>query len=720
MSNALLAGVSGLQAYQEMLDVAGNNLANINSTAFKGSRVSFSDLLTETLREASQPSASTGGTNPVQIGSGVQVASVDRNMTQGSLVSTGQPLDMAIDGAGYFVLNTGSKDVYTRAGSFSVDANYNLVDPATGYQVQRIGSQGVAEGFQDASNNSIRIPYNVALPAKATTSITFTGNLSADEDAPTTNVLTSGDALMLSSGTVASEDTLLSDVQGSKVAAGDKIQISGLLRDGSYVGGQAGGVTYVVQNGDTLGTVMNKISQLYGGTGAELNVADGGTQVVNTSDNYVASSAANASITITYDGVTRTLDKNTVTNVDLKAALTNASTGAGLDDLVAAINQAFNGAIGDSGSILQNIASVGVSPADSSRHVLQFEGSGNGDIASMTLAGTGIGYALGIQTMDTDSVTNRGTAYHVNGSQNASTGSTASIVNGEIELTDNASGYSQATMNLSYQAGAGNANGTFPLPSYFQTLTAGGADSRAVNLQVFDSQGVSHTLAGTFVRRDTGNVWDLVAGSVSGGAQLADGRVNGIKFLADGSFGGLTPVAAPDGSLTTDNSTIKITYPNNPTNINTISLNLGTIGGFDGVSQFGGASTAAPSSQNGSAPGYLSSLSVDSQGVLEGVFTNGVRQDIAAIDIATFQNPSGLQSVGSNYYATSTNSGDPIETMAQSGGAGSIQGGSLEKSNVDTASEFVNLIQAQNGYQANARTIKVANDMLTQLNNLIQ
>src|ERR1035437_4298991 len=116
-----------------MLDVAGNNLANINSTAFKGSRVSFSDLLTETLREASQPSATSGGTNPVQIGSGVQVASVDRNMTQGSLVNTGQSLDMAIDGAGYFVLNTGTKDIYTRAGSFSVDPSYNLVDPSTAY-----------------------------------------------------------------------------------------------------------------------------------------------------------------------------------------------------------------------------------------------------------------------------------------------------------------------------------------------------------------------------------------------------------------------------------------------------------------------------------------------------------------------------------------------------------------------------------------------------------
>src|SRR5512133_1924522 len=102
--DSLLAGVSGLQAHQKMLDVSGNNLANVNTTGFKSSRVSFAELLGNTLREASQPTQNVGGTNPMQVGSGVEVASIDRNMTQGSLMNTGQPLDMAIDGQGFFVL----------------------------------------------------------------------------------------------------------------------------------------------------------------------------------------------------------------------------------------------------------------------------------------------------------------------------------------------------------------------------------------------------------------------------------------------------------------------------------------------------------------------------------------------------------------------------------------------------------------------------------------
>jgi flagellar hook protein FlgE len=192
MNGALLSGVSGLDAHQKMLDVAGNNLANVSTTAFKSSRVSFAEMLGNTLRQASQPTDAIGGTNPQQVGSGVTVASIDRNMNQGGIVNTGQSLDMAIDGSGYFVLNDGKGEVYTRAGAFTVDQDYYLVDPATGYRVQRIGSEGESEGFQDVSSSAIRVPYDVALPANITSTINYTGNLSADESNPTTNILSSG------------------------------------------------------------------------------------------------------------------------------------------------------------------------------------------------------------------------------------------------------------------------------------------------------------------------------------------------------------------------------------------------------------------------------------------------------------------------------------------------------------------------------------------------
>lgn len=144
MTFALSSGVTGLQAHQKMLDIAGNNLANVNTTAFKASRITFAELLNETIKKASQPTPTSGvgGTNPQQIGSGVGIAGISPNMSQGNIINTGNPLDMAVEGDGYFVLSDGEQYLYTRAGSFAVDADSSLVDPATGYHVQRIGSEG--------------------------------------------------------------------------------------------------------------------------------------------------------------------------------------------------------------------------------------------------------------------------------------------------------------------------------------------------------------------------------------------------------------------------------------------------------------------------------------------------------------------------------------------------------------------------------------------------
>ncbi len=192
MSYALSSGVTGLQANQEMLDVAGNNLANVNTTGFKASRVDFAELLSQTLKEASEPTDRVGGTNPQQMGSGVGVATITPNVGQGSIVNTGNPLDVAIEGQGYFVVNDGSRDLYTRAGAFNVDASGYLVDPATGYRVQRIGLTGESDGFQTPGDSNVQIPYGVALPAKETSTITLTGNLSSDAAVtPQTQVLSS-------------------------------------------------------------------------------------------------------------------------------------------------------------------------------------------------------------------------------------------------------------------------------------------------------------------------------------------------------------------------------------------------------------------------------------------------------------------------------------------------------------------------------------------------
>ena len=121
MLQAMYSGISAIEAHQERMDVIGNNIANVNTTAYKAGRVTFQDQLSQTLQGASTPTANVGGTNPQQVGLGVRVGSIDTLMAQGGLQSTTRPTDMAIQGNGYFMLGDSTGVSYTRDGSFTLD-----------------------------------------------------------------------------------------------------------------------------------------------------------------------------------------------------------------------------------------------------------------------------------------------------------------------------------------------------------------------------------------------------------------------------------------------------------------------------------------------------------------------------------------------------------------------------------------------------------------------
>jgi flagellar hook protein FlgE len=263
-------------------------------------------------------------------------------------------------------------------------------------------------------------------------------------------------------------------------------------------------------------------------------------------------------------------------------------------------------------------------------------------------------------------------------------------------------------------------DGTLETPSYFEVEQVGGEEVKSINITVYDSLGGEHVLSGAFVRTDTENTWDFVMTSITGDVSQVDisglnnRRIEGIEFDEnDGSYLGLNSTIGDTANLT-------VTFAHDTTHPQVITLNLGTVGGLDGITQFSGSSTAVASGQDGYEAGSLSSVAVNNTGTLIGTFSNGVKKEIATLQIALFKNTAGLESLGNNYYQTTANSGEAVATTAMSGGAGTIHGSSLEDSNVDVATEFVNLIQAQNGYQANARTIKVANDILSELTSLIR
>lgn len=132
MLRSLYSAISGLKNHQVKMDVIGNNISNVNTTGFKRSRVTFSTMLSQTMKGAGSPSANQGGTNPAQIGLGSLVSSIDQIMTQGSSQSTGKDTDVMIQGSGFFVLSNAGQTVYSRAGAFSQDNNGNLIEPGTG------------------------------------------------------------------------------------------------------------------------------------------------------------------------------------------------------------------------------------------------------------------------------------------------------------------------------------------------------------------------------------------------------------------------------------------------------------------------------------------------------------------------------------------------------------------------------------------------------------
>ena len=239
MANSLLTGISGLRGHQKMLEVVGNNLANLNTTAFKSSRVLFSDLMYEVQRNSSSTASGLlGSINGVQIGTGSRISQVDLNFQQGNLEATGSPLDVAIDGGGFFVGKSGNNTYYSRAGAFSLDEHGFLSDPSTGHLIQRIGSLGEPDGinpaFQTVGDSRIYLPKGATIPGKITETVAVKGNLNSNSSGPKAQVVKTS-LPWLAGGVPVTLATKLSDLDlnTTDYITGDRIIIDGQKSDGS-------------------------------------------------------------------------------------------------------------------------------------------------------------------------------------------------------------------------------------------------------------------------------------------------------------------------------------------------------------------------------------------------------------------------------------------------------------------------------------------------------
>ncbi|MBM7867114.1 flagellar hook-basal body complex protein [Heliobacterium gestii] len=179
MMRSLFSGVTALRNHQTRMDVIGNNIANVNTIGFKKSRVTFADALNQTTRGAAAPQGGRGGTNPMQVGLGMNIATMETVFTPTSVQGTGKNSDLAVDGDGFFLLNDGGTQYYTRAGNFDLDTEYNFYRTDNGMKV--MGYMADASGNIDPSKSptEINIKDKLQMPALATNRVSFNKNLNS-------------------------------------------------------------------------------------------------------------------------------------------------------------------------------------------------------------------------------------------------------------------------------------------------------------------------------------------------------------------------------------------------------------------------------------------------------------------------------------------------------------------------------------------------------------
>lgn len=435
MMRSLFAGVSGLQNHQTRMDVVGNNIANVNTYGFKRGRVTFQDMISQSLSGAAKPREDRGGINPQQVGLGMMVASIDTIQNQGALQVTGVNTDLAIQGQGFFIEKRGDNSFYSRNGAFTLDKDGYMVNPANGYKVQ---------GWMGTMNET-------------------------------------------------------------------------------------------------------------------------GESVINTSSQ--------------------------------------------IEDVIVPVN--------------------GKDPARATEN----------------------------------------TTFFCN-----------------LKKTD---------------------------------------DTHQADIKVYDAAGIPRQLRTTFNRTGV-NQWNMTVEmpeategsvSVSAGDPVVGGGVNTFQ-LTFNDAGSLISVS--DGTNTQTEGTLRpnvtFTYPGTEGEVTqTINLTLGQVGLYDGITQFESPSTTKAIEQDGYTMGMLEGFSIDDNGQITGVFTNGNRKTLAQVALAKFANPGGLEKAGDTLFTVSNNSGAANIGPASAEGRGSLKAGTLEMSNVDLSEQFTDMIITQRGFQSNARTITTADQMLQEV-----
>jgi flagellar hook protein FlgE len=678
MFKSLYSGVSGLSANLTNLDVIGNNIANSNTVGFKTGRVTFNEMLTQTMKSASRPvSGGLGGTNAQQVGLGTMVGSIDTNFSQGNFQTTGKKTDLAIQGAGFFIMNDGNSNVYTRAGIFGLDASNVLVNPSTGLKVQGVMADSSGE-IGSGAMSDIFIDPTLVVPAQPSSEVQMMGNLDSSSDAKGT-VSESPTFLVAAAATDLMVD-LSGESNGSlNMNTGNSVQISG------SVGGVPlpADAEFVVEAESTYQDMVDFLNTTFAGEGYNVTFGvdptTGSIEMTNneaeiTNFSIFSSNKPEFNQNFTFDSAIA--GGGTVVNTD--AARSYADETALMTDLFDENGESLDVADGDilniDGTVGENNPS-GTITVDATTTL--------GDLMLEMQATLGIN-STPIEMNDEGQIVVRGEV-----------GIAAAI--GEISLSEEGQ-INSALVNAF---------------DFRETQQASDQKTFSMATSVFDSLGGEHTVNFSFEKVAGENEWIWTA-NMEGQETILSGGSGRLRFSDTGSISAFT---FDDGS---SDLTIQPQSTGNEGAANIVlNLDYGEMGALTGLTQFEGTGNLQ-SIADGYGTGSLVDFNIDQSGIITGIFSNDTMQAIAQIGMATFSNADGLMREANNTYRRSGNSGQAVETFAGSGNGVSLVPGALETSNVDLAKEFTNLVVAQRAFQANSRVITTADQVMQELVNLVR
>lgn len=644
-------GLSGLNVSAKSLDAIGNNIANSGTAGFKAANARFSDVF----------AASLSGSGASQVGIGATLSTVFQQFTQGNVTATNNPLDLAINGGGFFRLSdaTGAASgsaSYTRNGQFSLNKDGYIVNSAglylTGIQADP------ATGIVPSSGQPGALKLDTSLIAP---NVTTTSNIQMNLDARKTPPSAGARAGTLT-GSAAPGATLIT------AGSNDTLNLT--------IDGQSATVTIPAGN-YTSATLLSAVQ----------------TAINNTP----AFSSRGIAVTVTTDTSSRVV-------ITSNSVGTQGRTGSGS-------SVALQATPGNGASNLLGGAPTAVAGVDtfSTTNPLTYTAS-----TSQTVYDSlGNPHSMSLFMVKTSNPNTWQMYTTLDGGAAGTSGSaTGSVVIGAPELVAASAGGLTLAMTIDGVSGTV----TIPAGAYGTAAALATAVTSAINgTAAFSAAGVGATAsvnasgALVFTSNSTGS---SSAVNITGGTGAAS--LVGTDTLVAGTS--ISPTLLSFNSSGALQSTPTLTQSfllsNGASSPLTYTLDLA------GTTQYGSDFGVNALTQDGYTSGRLSGISVADDGTVQGQYSNGRSRDMGRLVLATFQNPNGLQNVGGNLWRETADSGQPITGTAGQGNLGVIQSAAVEDSNVDLTGELVAMIVQQRAYQANAQTIKTQDQVLQTLVNL--